>query len=189
MEAGHDYLAGMTPMTAEDLERLYIPGKKVELVRGVPVVQELPGTLHSVVAGELFHRLRLFVDDRRLGFVLPQDAGFTIATQPDTVRGPDVSFVSRARMPELPRRGYVPLAPDLVVEVLSPNDRPGEVLAKVAEWLQAGSRLVWVIDPDRRQARVYRADGSVYLLGPKDRLDGEDVFPRFSCALEDLVGP
>lgn len=178
----------MTPLTAEDLERLYIPGKKVELVRGVPIVQELPSTLHSVVAGELFHRLRLFVDEHGLGFVLPQDAGYKIASNPDTVRGPDVSFVSRERIPELPRRGYVPLAPDLVVEVLSPNDRAGEVLAKVGEWLQAGSRLVWVIDPDRRQARVYRADGTESLLGTDDRLDGEVVVPGFTCELAALLG-
>ena len=188
MKARRDYLAGMTPMTAEDLERLYIPGKKVELVRGVPVVQELPSTLHSLVAGELFQRLRTFVGQHGLGFVFPQDAGFKIASDPDTVRGPDVAFVSRERMPEVPRRGYVRLAPDLVVEVVSPNDRPGEVRAKVAEWLQAGSRLVWTIDPDPLGGRVYRPDGSESLLGPQDTLDGEEVVPGFSCPLRDLLG-
>ena len=174
-------------MTAEDLERLYIPGKKVELVRGVPVVQELPSTLHGFIVGSLFQRLASLVGERGLGFVFPQDTGFKIASNPDTVRGADVAFVSRDRMPDLPRRGYAPLAPDLVVEVLSPNDRPGEVLAKVGEWLQAGCRLVWVIDPDRRQARVYRADGTVSTVGPQEELDGEDVFPGFRCPLGDIL--
>jgi Uma2 family endonuclease len=187
VEAGRDYIAGMTPMTAEDLERLYIPGKKVELVRGVPVVQELPSTLHGFVAGVLFQRLALFVGEQALGLVFLQDTGFKIASNPDTVRGPDVAFVSRERMPELPRRGYVPIAPDLVAEVVSPNDTLGEVLSKAGEWLRAGCRLVWVIDPDHRRARIYRADGSESLLGPQDLLEGEEVVPGFSCPLQELL--
>ena len=67
--------------------------------------------------------------------------------------------------------------------MLSPDDRPGEVLAKVADWLNAGCRLVWIVDPQRTQGHVYRADGSETLLGESDALDGEDVIPGFSCAL------
>jgi Uma2 family endonuclease len=78
-------------------------------------------------------------------------------------------------------------APDLVVEVLSHNDRPGELLAKVADWLDAGARLVWVIDPERRLARVYRADGTEHILGEADRLLGEDVLPGFSCSLASIL--
>jgi Uma2 family endonuclease len=76
--------------------------------------------------------------------------------------------------------------PISVAEVLSPNDRAGEVLNKVGDWLIAGSRLVWVIDPLRHRALVYRADGSVSLLAELDALDGEDVLPGFSCSLDDL---
>ena len=75
------------------------------------------------------------------------------------------------------------MAPDLVVEVLSPDDRPGETLAKVGDWLEAGARLAWVIDPQRRLARVYRADGTESLLAESDALDGEDVLPGFNCPL------
>jgi Uma2 family endonuclease len=75
------------------------------------------------------------------------------------------------------------LAPDLVVDVLSPGDRPGEVLAKVADWLSAGTRLVWVVDPERRLARVYRPDGSETIVTVEGALDGEDVLPRFTCPL------
>jgi Uma2 family endonuclease len=79
------------------------------------------------------------------------------------------------------------LAPDLVVEVLSPGDRPGETLAKVGEWLTAGAQLVWVVDPTRRQARVYRQDGSETLLTEGDVLTGEDVVPGFECSLASIL--
>jgi Uma2 family endonuclease len=82
---------------------------------------------------------------------------------------------------------YPALAPDLVVEVLSPDDRPGEVLAKVADWLSGGSKLVWVVDPERRVARVYRHDGGETIVADTGALDGEDVLPGFSCALATIL--
>lgn len=173
-------------MTAEELERLYVPGKKVELVRGVPVVQELPGPRHGEMAVELASRLREFVRARNLGRVLVE-AGFRIEREPETVRGADVAFVSFERMPELPARGYPDLAPDLVVEIVSPGDRAGELLEKIGEWLKADARIVWLLDPQRRLARVFRPDGSVQQLGPDDSLDGEDVLPGFSRPLRDLL--
>ena len=79
------------------------------------------------------------------------------------------------------------LAPDLVAEILSPDDRPGEVLAKVADWLQAGTTLVWVIDPAGRSACVYRADGSESVLSEGDALDGEGLLPGFACRRDELL--
>ncbi len=79
------------------------------------------------------------------------------------------------------------MAPDLVVEVLSPGDRPGAVLAKVADWLSAGSRLVWIIDPARRLARVYRVDGTEEIVTADQALNGENVVPGFSCLLETIL--
>lgn len=87
---------------------------------------------------------------------------------------------------EPPPAGFAELAPDLVVEVLSPNDRPGEVLAKVADWLNAGSALVWVLDPVQRRARVYRADGSESFVGGDGVLEGEDVLPGLTFRLASL---
>jgi Uma2 family endonuclease len=78
------------------------------------------------------------------------------------------------------------MAPDLAIEVLSPDDRPAEVLEKVADWLKAGARLVWVVDPARRSARVYRADGGESVLGAAEALDGEDVLPAFVCPLGEI---
>jgi Uma2 family endonuclease len=94
--------------------------------------------------------------------------------------------VHRDRLPDPTSRGFVDLAPDLVVEVLSPDDRPGETLAKVGDWLQAGTRLVWVIDPERRTARIYRADGSVTSVTETEELSGEEVLPGFACPLSSL---
>lgn len=105
---------------------------------------------------------------------------------PDTVRAPDVAFVSHARVPEPEPTGSAELAPDLVVEVLSPDDRPGEVLSKVGDWPDAGVRLVWLVNPGRRQVRTYRLDGAQSLLGEEDSVKGEDVLPGFVCLVSSL---
>ena len=98
-----------------------------------------------------------------------------------------MTFVARERVPPADTTEYPTLAPDLVVDVLSPSDRPGEVLATVADWLCGGSRLVWVIDPIRRIARVYRHDGSEAIVTADGALDGEEVLPGFSCTLESIL--
>src|SRR5206468_11927686 len=116
------------------------------------------------------------------------DAGFKRQSAPDTVRGADIAFVSWERMPQQSPMGFPPLGPDLVVEVLSPGDRPAETLAKIADWLSAGTRLVWVIDPERRLARVYRLDGRESSIPEEGALDGEDVLQGFSCPLASILG-
>lgn len=103
------------------------------------------------------------------------------------MRAPDVAFTSRERHPVIQKRGYGEFAPELVTEILSPDDRPGEALSKVGDWLGAGVRLVFVIDAIRREVRVYRADGSQSLVGESDALEGEDVLPGFSCRLADFL--
>lgn len=150
------------------------------------VVREPPGYRHGRVAARLAKILMDHVDERDLGEVVAAETGFKLASDPDTVRAPDVAFIRRDRLPDPPPAGFAELAPDLVVEVLSPNDRPGEVLAKVADWLNAGSVLVWVVDPARRSARVYRADGSEVLVPEDGVLDGEGILPGFACPLAAL---
>jgi Uma2 family endonuclease len=122
------------------------------------------------------------------GRLLAAETGFVLSTNPDTVRAPDVAFVRNERIPDPLPRGYARFAPDLVVEVLSPDDRPGEVLEKVADWLNARTRIVWVIDPERRTGRVQRPDGTDALLNESDALDGEDVLPGFSYRLAEVLG-
>jgi Uma2 family endonuclease len=180
------YIPAMTPnalMTAEELLHLNLPNKRTELVRGVLVVREPAGFRHGDVAMAIALEVGNFVRAHKLGRVVAAGTGFHIAHDPDTVRAPDVGFVSSERLPDPLPLGYAPFAPDLAVEVLSPDDRPGEVLAKVADWLDAGTRLVWIVDPGRRTARVCRTDGSDAVITPDGRLDGEDVLPGFACEL------
>jgi Uma2 family endonuclease len=174
-------------LTAEELERISIPGKVTELLRGRLIVREPPGTHHGAIAANLTYFLSDFVRRQGSGMIFAQDTGFKIDSDPDTVRAPDVAFVARELVGVIRERGYAELAPDLLAEVLSPDDRPAEVLAKVADWLAAGTKIVWVIDPDRREARVYRQDGSLAVLASDDALDGEDVLPGFTCLLKDVL--
>jgi Uma2 family endonuclease len=174
-------------VTAAELERISLPGKVVELVRGRLVVREPPGTRHGAIAANLAYYVADYVRRHGLGTVFAQDTGFKIQSDPDTVRAPDVAFVALERADRIPARGYAALAPDLLAEVLSPDDRPGEVLAKVADWLSAGVRLVWVVDPERLEARIYRPDGSLTVLGEHDALDGEDVLPGFTCPVMQIL--
>lgn len=174
-------------MTAEELERLYIPGKVTELVRGRLIVREPPGTSHGKIAATLCMILGNFVRRENLGAVFAQDTGFKIESDPDTVRAPDVAYLSNARLGAVTRRGYAPVAPDFAAEVLSPDDRASEVLVKVAAWLSASSRLVWVVDPDREEVRVYRPDGSMRIIPGDGSLDGEDVLPGFTYAVQEIL--
>ena len=174
-------------LTAADVERLSLPGKQVELVRGQLVVREPPGTWHGLIAANLAYYLSDFVQRRGLGLVFAQGTGFKIASDPDTVRAPDVAFVGRERAGLIQARGYAELAPDLLAEILSPDDRPAEVLAKVADWLAAGTKLVWVVDPERSETRVYRQDGSLSVLQMSDSLEGEDVLPGLTCPLTQVL--
>jgi Uma2 family endonuclease len=124
-------------MTADEL--LHIPDKHAELVRGVLVVREPPGLQHGRIAIELGAALAGHVRTNGLGRVYVE-SGFKLAANPDTVRGPDLAFISTARLPEPEPRGFPALAPDLAVEILSPDHRPGEVLGKVADYLSAGTK-------------------------------------------------
>lgn len=173
-------------MTAAELERVDIPGKVTELIRGQLIVREPPGTRHGMIAATLCYLLAGFVRREKLGAVFAQDTGFRIESDPDTVRAPDVAYLSHARLSAVAPRGYAAVAPDFAVEVLSPDDRPGEVLAKVAAWLNADTQLVWVVDPVREEVRVYRPDGSLTIAGSGESIDGADVLPGFTCAVREI---
>src|SRR5712664_2821997 len=182
------YVTGMSPlMTADDQLQTNIPNKRTELERGRLIVREPAGYSHGRVTMNLSVRLGAHVESAGCGQLVAAEPGFTLFRAPDTVRAPDVAFVRRERLPDPAATGFPEMAPDLVVEVLSPDDRAGETLAKVGDWLEAGARLAWVIDPQRRLARVYRADGTESLLAESDALDGEDVLPGFSCPLRAIL--
>ena len=173
-------------LSAEELLYLSLPDKQTELVRGKLIVRELPGYQHGLVAFAVAARIGEFVRANTLGVVVAAETGFKLFSNPDTVRAADAAYLSRQRAPDPPPSGYLALAPDLAVEVTSSSDRAGEIQAKVSDWLNAGSRIVWVINPARKRALVYREDGSVDLLANQDALSGEDVLPGFSCPLEGI---
>lgn len=179
-----------TLLTADDLMRLSSLNKgvkKLELVKGELLEMPPAGGRHGRVAIRIGHRLNAFVEANGLGEVFAAETGFWISHNPDTVRAPDASFVAKGRLPagELPT-GYLDLAPDLAVEVVSPGDTAGEVQAKVEDWLRAGVRLVWVAYPNTRSVAVYQGLNDVRVLTEQDELDGGEVLPGFRCQVRDL---
>lgn len=175
-------------ITAEELFQ-YPDPQRYELVRGVPHVSEPPGGAHGRLALKLGGRLDEHVTRLGLGAVLVE-AGYVLDRGPDTVRGPDVSFISTTRLPpdRIPEH-FISGPPDLAVEILSPGDRWGEVEQKVVDYLAAGARRVWLIDPRERRVTVRYADRQSKVLMDSDILDGEDVVPGFAIELAGLFGP
>lgn len=170
--------------SADELYNLPDDGLRYELLRGTLVSEPLAGGLHGRIVARLTELLVRFVRRNRMGVVYAGDAGFVLARRPDTVRGPDIAFLSAERHRALEdERRFLPGAPDLAVEVLSPNDRPGEVLGKVSDYLAAGTRLVWVVSPAREQVSVFRSPLAPRVLSSQDFLDGEDVLPGFSVGV------
>lgn len=146
--------------------------------------------LSSLVGGEVLAILRDHSRPNDLGFVWPADLYLRCFANPGTLRKPDVTFVTRGRLaPEMLEEGYLDIPPDLVVEVISPNDLAYEVDKKVREYLDAGVRLVWVVNPDLKRVWVHRGDGTVAGLGPADELSGEGIVPGFRCPVAALFPP
>jgi len=174
-------------MTVDDLLRLPDDGNRYELSRGKLIVLSLASYWSSMIAAAIATKVGTFVLEHRLGVVAGADGGMLLEQDPDTLRAPDVSFVRRDRIPaDIRWGGFIPVAPDLAVEVLSPSDRMIEVNRKIRDYLLAGTRLVWVVDPDDRSALVYHPDRPVEIVGPDGTLDGEDVLPGFSLVLAEL---
>jgi len=155
-----------------------------ELVRGKVVPVTVPRPPHGLTVNWLAYKITVFVSRRKLGKVTCGDAGIYTARNPDSVRGPDIAFFSNERLKLEPHPvGYFTVAPDICVEVRSPGQPWREVAEKVDEYLAIGVRLVWVVDPLRREVHVYAPGRAVRVLKGKDRLDGEDVLPGFRLAL------
>ncbi|MBI3303332.1 MAG: Uma2 family endonuclease [Deltaproteobacteria bacterium] len=174
-------------MTADDLFQLPDDGYKYELVEGELIRMPPTGAEHGHIATNAGSLLRNHVKMHDLGVVCAAETGFWLKRNPDIVRAQDASFVAKERIPSegIPR-GYWPFAPDLAVEVISPNDRFDDVQEKVAEYFAAGTRLVWVVHPKTRTVLVYRSLHDVRSLGPDDELSGEDVIPGFTCRVAEL---
>jgi Uma2 family endonuclease len=160
-----------------------------ELVRGEVRVMSPAGSQHGRVAMQIGTRLSVFVADQGIGTVYAAETGFKLASDPDTVRAPDVAFVTRERADAVgDTEKYWPGAPDLAVEVLSPDDRYHEVEERVFDWLAAGCRMVVVVNPRRRAATIYRSPSDIRLLTENDAIDGSDVVPGWTLPLRELFG-
>lgn len=174
-------------MTAEELLRLPDDGKRHELIEGT--LNETPpaGTEHGLIAMNAGAILFQFARQRELGEVFAAETGFVLSSEPDTVRAPDAAFVAADRLPSggLPA-GYLRLAPDLAVEVVSPSDTAADLQGKVYDWLDAGCRLAWVVYPATRSVTVFRSRHDVRALGEEDTLDGSPVFDGFNIQVRDL---
>jgi Uma2 family endonuclease len=175
-------------MTADELFHLPDNGMRRELIAGE--LHEMPpaGSDHGYTSLEIAFYMRTFLAQHPEigGRMFAAETGFRLSRHPDTVRAPDVAYVSKERVQLARGPGFAEMAPDLVVEVVSPNDRASEVQAKVDEWLRAGVLLVWVLYPTTRTAMVYRADGTVALLHADDTITGGPVLPGFACRVGDL---
>jgi Uma2 family endonuclease len=132
--------------------------------------------------------LNQFVRQHRLGWVFSSDTGYRLdPARTNHVRKPDASFVRSGRLPnDKPADTYDQLAPDLAIESVSPNDTVLELEEKIEEYLQAGVRLIWVINPDLRTVKIYRPGRPIQEVRSGDELSGEDVVPGFSCQVSDL---
>jgi Uma2 family endonuclease len=177
-----------TPLTLEQYLSLPHDDRwRDELVRGLLVREPRPGGEHGWVQARLTGGLLRHVEEHGAGLVLT-DSGYVLADVPPTVRGPDISYISAARAPARPPRELLRIAPDIAVEILSPSNRPAEIRAKVEDYLGAGVRLVWVIDPLTRGATEYRPGRKARALAVKEELDGGDVLPGFRLRLSELFG-
>jgi Uma2 family endonuclease len=175
-------------LTAEELSALpEVPGTRFELVDGE--LLEVPGAnaLHGLIVELLVRLLGAFVRERDLGLVFADGTAYVLRRDPDRVRIPDVSFVSWSRVPEdgVPET-YWPGAPDLAVEIVSPGDRAVDVHDKVRQYLEAGTRVVWVFWPRHRSVAVHAPGGVTRELGPDDALNGGDVLPGFDVRVAEL---
>ncbi len=167
-------------LTAEDLEAMGSEYERYELYDGVLRETERMGGRHGEVQIEISGPLHAHVRANRLGRVYPSDTHFILSRDPDKVVIPDVAFVRADRLPpEDVREGFMPVAPDLAVEVVSPSNRMVEILEKIALYEQAGVPLIWLVQPRARAITVYASGRAPYTLRDGDILDGEDVIPGF----------
>ena len=176
-----------TEITAEQLLRMPHDGHRYELVSGELREMTPAGFDHGEVILRLGELLGPFVRHKGLGRVSGGDPGFVLARDPDTVLAPDLAFICKERLAEKPdTRAFWPGAPDLAVEVMSPNDSMRDVGEKSKAWLEAGTAMVWVVNPEWRTVTVYRSATDIKTLTEDDDLDGQDVLPGFRCRVADI---
>jgi len=169
--------------TAEELLDMPDDDYRYELVRGELRRMSRPGGVHGVLSTFIVCSLHNAVGGKGLAL---GETGFLLAEGPDTVRGPDAAFISKTRLPEEIPTGWWRVAPDLVAEVVSPNDRFTDVQEKIAEWLESGVRMVLLVDPTSRTVTVYRGQDAIHTLRANGIVDGGDAVPGWRMSVAEL---
>lgn len=172
-------------VTAEELERFPSDDRRYELVEGRLIAMTPVGYLHGRTVVRFAFMLEQHARERRLGDVLVE-LGVVLKTNPDTVFAPDIAFIRRDRVPTTIPRGFWKGAADLAVEVLSPDDRPGEVRSKVAEYLRRGTPVVLVVDPEKRVVLKWTQSSAPVTLSDADTLDLGEVIDGFNCRVREI---
>lgn len=172
---------------AEELLKMPDDGFRYELLKGELKKMPPSGEEHGRITINFTTPLDQHVKANRLGVVYAAETGFLVSSNPDTVLAPDTAFISQKRFEEVGKvKGYWPGAPDLVVKVISPNDTYSEVEEKALQWLNAGARMVVVVDPRKRTVTVYRSLTDITILTEEETLDGGDVVPGWRMPVGDL---
>lgn len=173
------------PITGEDLARLGDIGPS-ELIKGEIVYMSPTGFWHGSVEGRISRIVGNFVSAQGLGEVFSGEVGIYTQRNPDTIRAADVGFVSRGRLAQVKSKSYLDVAPELVVEILSPDDRWSDLTDKLDEYFAIGVNVIWVVDPRRKQVYVYRSVTDVQRLSVEETLTGGEALPSFSVPVAEL---
>jgi Uma2 family endonuclease len=172
--------------TAEQLVAMPDDGNRYELVNGVLKMMSPAGSEHGQIAERISRRLGNHVESNHLGATYAAETGFRIGTSPDTVGAPDAAYVSHSRLKSVePTSGYLALAPDLVVEVVSPSDSSSDVEAKAEQWLNAGTLVVIVADPSNLSLRIYENATQISVLRSGETYSSGSACGNWELSVDD----
>ena len=172
--------------TEEELWALSHDGYSYEVWDGELKCVSPMGAEHGALTFNLSAEVSLCIRRQHLGQCFAAQTGFRISEDPLTIFAPDFAFVSRAKMPaEVPTK-FLPVVPDLVLEVRSPGDRAGDVAEKVGRWLAAGTQIVWELNPRTKKLTVFRPDGPALELGEEGTLDAEPLLAGWKLELSSI---
>jgi len=177
-------------VTADQLLQPPYQGRRCELVEGEVRMMSPAGWKHGEIVSTLHCLLAPYIKRHQLGKSFGAETGFLLSRNPDTVRAPDFAFIANASLPASdPEEAFWPGAPDLAVEVLSPDDRTGEVNEKIRAWLAAGAKEVWIVNPQLQSVTIHRGATDIRVYTVDERLLGDQkLLPGFSCTVAELFG-
>ncbi len=161
-------------------------GDRLELVKGKPSPMTPTGYLHGLTESTLGSKLKMFVDQNGSGKVMVGEVGIYTGRNPDTVRAADILFISNRRMSRVKSTGYLDVAPELVVEIISPGDRWCDIVDKLDEYFSIGVQNVWLVDPRHKQVFVYTSPTEATRFSGEQTITGGDVLPGFETRVLEL---